>query len=322
MAFTFICCSAKDVLQSTMHKYDVDDSLVPDFEGGLLPEDDETELENLQQNDAGQTTESRLKSLDGIRHIIREIVKAPKDEKPGNAGLWGRQERLSSLHEGEQNGLLEEYTKLAMDAAKMKAREVAKKAIKAALSKREQRGSAGLWGKRRVPVNTDIPEKVWQGLLHDLTDEELGAVARRVAVEGDHRLVAKVSGMRDTKSRKQAVRPVLYARGAEQSDDRGLWGKRSKRHGAMKGTGLVNKMTHWEAESVRELSKNRIDQPNKLGLWVGKKVAKRASSGKAQLKEPNGESKAGLWGKKEVQEQHGNNAGMWGRKRENHLVEE
>ena len=318
MAFAIICCSGKDMLQATMKKYDVEDSLVPDFEGGLLPDDDETELENVQQNNAEQHAKSRLKGLNEIHHIIREIVEAPKNEQPGNAGLWGKEDRISTSQEDKQNRLLEEYTKLAIGAAKTKAREVAEKAIRAALSKREQRGSAGLWGKRSVAVHNEIPEKIWQELLHDLTDEELGAVARRVAAEGDHRLVTKASGVRELKSKKQKVKPLLYARSAEQPDDPGLWGKRSSRHKAMKGTGVVNKITHWEAESERETSKHRIDQPTNIGLWKGK----RASSGKGQLKKPNGGSEAGLWGKKEVRQQHGNNAGMWGRKRENPFVEE
>ena len=318
MAFTFICCSAKEMLQATMKKYDLEDSLVPDFEAGLLSDDDETEVENLQQDNAAQHAKSRFKDLNEIHHIIREIIEAPKNEQPGNAGLWGKEDRLTSSQKGKQQKLLEEYTKLAMGAAKMKAREVAEKAITAALSKREQRGSAGLWGKRSVAVHDDTPEKVWQELLHDLTDEELGAVARRVAAEGDHRLVAKASGVGKPKSKKQEVRPLSYARSAEQPDDPGLWGKRSTRHREMKGTGVVNKITHWEAESERESSKHRIDQPTNIGLWKGK----RASSGKGQLKKPNGGSEAGLWGKRDARQQHGNNAGMWGRKRENPFVEE
>ena len=306
------------MMQETMKKYDFDDSLVPDFEGGLQPEDDETELENLQLNNAAHQGKSRLKGLDELHHIIREIVQAPKNEQPSNAGLWGRNYRLSSSQDDKQKRLLEEHKKLAMDAAKMKAREVAEKAIRGELSKREQHGSAGLWGKRNFAANNNIPEKVWQELLRDLTDEDLDAVARRMTAKGGNRLVAKESGVRAPKSRKQAVRPVLYARSAGQPDDPGLWGKRSMRHRAMKGTGVVNKIAHWEAESARESSKHRIDQPTNIGLWIGK----RASRGKGQFKKPNGGSEAGLWGKREVRQQHGNNAGMWGRKRENPLVEE
>ena len=164
--------------------------------------------------------------------------------------------------------------------------------------RREQQGHAGLWGKRQEPLswqeqygnvdrkkenrNVDLREKRTESSKKEQQYGSAGLWGKRQSLD-------RITDEMDTDWR---------ARRVQNPDETGLWGKRNK-----KGVFRLER----EAAMVRE------KQPNNIGLWNGKRSARRFKKQRGSEEERSipQHGKTGLWGRRMADE-----AGMWERKNE------